>query len=205
MISQKAKFKFNDIDLLEKTVDKFNELYSNTSRNVDLVNLESNSFEIIVTDDGNLLPYGIFNIGTSIGSQMFYKNYRIKLTGKWNRLNKTIYQSSKHPKDEFESIMFDKTEVLVDIKKSTGVSAAIGIIKPFLSNDDFNQVVTNCKFQKIGNPLSNIYTTENGLRINYTIQDNYLIIFGAKLEYGKSNFRVDLDSIYEIELPDYEI
>lgn len=200
-----ASIKFEDSILLKEVVEKYNWRYGKTSRKCELISDELGNHKITMIDDGKLLPFGIFDIGYSIGEKWMFENYRIKLTGWYKIFDLTLFESKEYPQKEIKQIELKEKHIVdLEIKKATSPNAAIGGIKNYLEESDYGRICSLSKFKLIPNIKSKIYQTKNNLRISYSTTDNYLFIFGTDLRYGKEYYRIDLESVFEIERPNYD-
>jgi hypothetical protein len=205
MRREKANLEFEETGLLLEVIEKYNWMYRNTSRKCDLNLKKTGIHELTITDDGNLIPYGIFEIGTYIGNRLIYDNYRIKLTG-WRKLfHETVHESEFHPQEEKITLTLkENEEVILKIKSATGINSGIGNLKPFLMEKDFLDITEFSQFKEIKYFETINHQTRNNLRINYTIIEKYLLIFGVDLRYGENFYRVDLESVFEINKPEHD-
>lgn len=201
MKKETANLEFENTTLLKEVVEKYNWIYRNTSRKCELKINQDKSNKISISDDGKLLPYGLFEIGTYIGSRLIYESYKIELVGWTKKIQKTVFEEEFHPKNETINLFLKDEELNFTIKNATGINSAIGTIKPFINESDFLKIAQFSEFDEIKNLKSKNYLTRNQYRINYSIVKNYLLIFGVDLRYGKDYYRIDLESAFEIKRP----
>ena len=205
MKSKKAILSFEHNEILEETIKTYNKIYKNSSRSVELKQIETNKFEIAVSDDGKLLPYGIYDIASFIGSRIFREKFKLSLCNKRERIYKRIYDSTTPPTDENKTIIFDSKEIKIELTKTTGINSSIDTIIPYISEEDYKIIIDLCELKKIEYFNSVSYKTKNDFSINYSIQENYLMIFGVDLKYGKEDYKVDLEGIFELKPINYDI
>lgn len=206
MIEEKAILEFQDSELLAEVIEQYNKRYSRTSRKCETKEIKPNLYEIKLKDDGKLIPYGIFELGVAIGEKWMSKNYRIKLTGWYKLIKETIYEKQNYPGSEIVSIKLKDDQLFeAQIKKFTSVNSSFGIIRPYLEEEDFDQIASLSEFKLVPNIKSKIYQTDKSLRINFIVKDNYLLIFGTDLKNRSDYYRVDLESVFEIEKHKYDI
>lgn len=203
MKKETALLEFEDLELLKTVIENYNQVYRNSSRRCVLKTKSPFEHEIEITDDGQLLPYGIFEIGRHIGYQLMYKNYRIRLTGWKQNFHQTIFESENHPVEESVFLTLENNEAInFKIKKATGYDSEIETVMPFISQSDFEEISTFSLIQIIRHLHWTEQKTQRGLRINYLITGKYLLIFGVDLRYGQNYYRIDLESVYEITKPE---
>ncbi|XRE42168.1 hypothetical protein ACIVBQ_000372 [Tenacibaculum discolor] len=205
MKSRKAILSFEHNEILEETIKTYNKIYKNSSRSVELKQIETNKFEIAVSDDGKLLPYGIYDIASFIGSRIFREKFKLSLCNKRERIYKRIYDSTTPPTDENKTIIFDSKEIKIELTKTTDINSSIDTIIPYISEEDYKIIIDLCELKKIEYFNSVSYKTKNDFSINYSIQENYLMIFGVDLKYGKEDYKVDLEGIFELKPINYDI
>ncbi|MCO7186726.1 hypothetical protein NH341_14990 [Tenacibaculum sp. XPcli2-G] len=205
MKSKKAILSFEHNEILEETIKTYNKIYKNSSRSVELKQIETNKFEIAVSDDGKLLPYGIYDIASFIGSRIFREKFKLSLCNKRERIYKRIYNSTTPPTDENKTIIFDSKEIKIELIKTTGINSSINTIIPYISEEDYKIIIDLCELKKIEYFNSVSYKTKNDFSINYSIEENYLMIFGVDLKYGKEDYKVDLEGIFELKPINYDI
>lgn len=205
MRTEKAKLEFGDSKLLEEVVNNYNWVYRNSSRHCDLRIGSYLIHEIEITDDGKLLPYGIFEIGRHIGYRLMYDNYRIRLSGWRKSFHQTIYEGEIFPQGESMTVKLKNDEEnTFDIRKAAIQDAEIQTIMPFISKEDFGEIVQFSAFQETQQGNWTTRKTQHNLSINYLLAGNFLLIFGVDIRYGGNHYRVDLESAYEIQRPEHD-
>jgi len=205
MKEEKAVLEFDELSLIQNVINQYNWRYSKTSRRCEVNSNKLGRHEISIIDDGKLVPFGIFDLGYSIGVKWMNENYRIELTGWYKKFHKTIHEEKKHPKNEEISIeLKGDTKINLKIKKATLPNSNISTIKPYLHQRDFTQISNLSEFKILPNLKTKIFQTKNNLNLNYVTKDNYLFIFGTDLRSGKDYYKIDLESVFEIKRPDYD-
>jgi len=194
-----ANIEYEDSELLKEVLKWYNHSHRNSTRSCELSLGENNYHQIKVIDKSDLIPFGIYDIGSQIGFMEMNKKFRIKLSG-WHKIfDKVIFKSNQHPKDELFSIANkNENQLAIKIKNSTGINSDFGTLQKYLDELDIITIEENSKLLRI---TPSMFQTYKKKRLNYSISDNLLFLYGTDLRYGKDYYEIELDSVYEIEIP----
>lgn len=200
---EQANLEFEDIELLQAAVRAFNWDHRNTSRKCALKLNPSGIHEITVEDNGNLIPFGLFEIGTYIGYRQMYTNYRIRLGGWRKSFHRTIFEGDFYPQEEMMPLMLNGADgITLQLKSATGYDSGIETIRPFLSQEDFQGITEFSQFREIKHPNATDYKTWQNQKINYSIVGKYLLLFGVDIRYTPAYCRIDMETVFEINKPE---
>jgi hypothetical protein len=199
MKTETAQIKYQDSKFLEYVVDKYNHSHRKSTRSCELSINDNGNHKISIIDEADLIPYGIFDIGIQIGFIDMHNNFRLELKSWAKKYSEIIFDSNIYPKDElYEIELKDGQHHKIPIRNIVGINSSIGNIKPFINKDDFIKIYEKSNFQII---RSSTVMTQKNKRINYYIQDNYLFLFGVDLKYSPNHYQIELESIFEINIP----
>jgi len=199
MKTEIANIEYVDSELLEEVVKWYNHSHRNSTRSCELSKGDKNYHQLKVIDKADLIPYGIYHIGSQIGYLEMNQKFRIKLTGWHKKYDKTIFKSNKHPKDELFFITNkNENELSFKIRNSTGINSSFGTIQTYLNESDIELIEQKSNLTRLA---PSMFQTYNLKRLNYSISNNLLFLYGTDLRYGKDYYEIELDSIYEIIIP----
>lgn len=199
MKTEIANIEYVDSELLEEVVKWYNHSHRNSTRSCELTIGDKNHHQLKVIDKSDLIPYGLYDVGTQIGYLEMNQKFRIKLSGWHKKYDKIIFKSNKHPIDElFFVTNKNEKELSLKIKSSTGINSSFGTIETYLDELDINLIEQKSKLTRLS---PSMFQTYNRKRLNYSISNNLLFLYGTDLRYGKDYYEIELDSIYEIEIP----
>ena len=85
------------------------------------------------------------------------------------------------------------------IRNGLGINSDYGILHSYLNDRDIKFIEEHSNLQKVS---SSLFLTHNNKNLNFFIKDNLLFLFGTDLRYGKNYYEVELDTIFEIEIPE---
>jgi len=201
----KACLKYEDHNELSKAIKRLNDRYRLGSRAFDLKINAGGKHEIKVTDKSDLVPYGIFEIGTYLGQNWMHKYFRIEL-GDWQKsINKELFKDEYYPQYEKVKIALRKNQIVeFKIKDAIGITSSINTIKPFLNHNCYKRIAEYSEFKLIENTNSKIHISKDDLMLNYHILSDQLLIFGIKIDYTNNHYEVKLISVFEIKKSEYD-
>ncbi len=204
-MNNKAYLQTENVKDLHEVINWLNERYKLGSRSFSIVENSGNNYEINVNDKSDLIPYGIFEVGSYIGQKWMRKNYRLEL-GNWQEsINKTLFKDEYYPKYEKVNLSLNNKEINeFKVRNAIGITSSLDTLKPFLSQEDYSRIIKFSEFNQIPNIKSFLYTSKEGLNINYHIVNDKLLIFGVKSDYSKEEFEIKLISAFEIKKTNYD-
>lgn len=205
-MNNKAYLKYENIDDLREVVNWLNERYKLGSRTFSLIEKIEGKHEVTVTDKSDLIPYGIFEIGSYIGQKWMRNNYRLEL-GEWQEsINQLLFKDVYYPKYEKVKLSFKNSLIEeFEVRNALGITSSLDTIKPFLSEQNYFRIAQFCEFKKVEYVNSHVYTSNDGLKLNYHIINDQLLIFGTKADYTNKDYEVRLISAFEIKIPKHDI
>lgn len=199
MKKETAYLEYRDSEFLKYVVEKYNHSHRKSTRSCELEIIGDGKHQISIVDEVDLMPYGIFDIGTQIGFVDMHNNFRIELKIWGKNYNQVIFNSNTFPKLETYNVEIKEGQIVsIPIHKSVGINSSIGNLKPYLTKDDFIKIYEKSNFQIV---RSSTVQTQKKKRINYYIQDNYLFLFGVDIRYSPNHYQIELESVYEIQYP----
>jgi hypothetical protein len=199
MKTEVANIEYLDSELLEEVVKWYNHSHRNSTRSCELTIGDKSYHQLKVIDKSDLIPFGIYDVGSQIGYLEMNRNFRIKLLGWHKKYDRTIFKSNKHPKDElFFVTNNNEKEKSFKVRNATGINSDFGTIQIYLDELDMNLIEQKSNLTRL---TPSMFQTHNQKRLNYSISNNLLFLYGTDLRYGKAYYEIELDSIFEIEIP----
>lgn len=195
-----AYIEYKETEFLKYVVERYNHSHRKSTRSCELQINNDGNHKITIVDEAELMPYGIFDIGTQIGFVEMNSNFRIKVKALVKNYFEVIFESDNYPTFETFRVEIDEDEIVtIPIRNSVGINSSIGNLKPYLTKEDFITIYEKSNFQIVRS--STVHTQKNK-RINYYIQDNYLFLFGIDIRYSPNYYQIELESVYEIQIPE---
>jgi len=200
MKKETAYIEYKDTEFLKYVVEKYNYSHRKSTRSCELQINDDGNHKITIVDEAELMPYGIFDIGTQVGFVEMNNNFRIKVKALVKNYNEVIFDGDIYPTFETVKVEIEDDEyVTIPIRNSVGINSSIGNLKPYLTKEDFVTIFEKSNFQIV---RSSTVQTQKSKRINYYIQDNYLFLFGIDIRYSPNHYQIELESVYEIQIPE---
>lgn len=200
MKKETAYIEYEETEFLKYVVEKYNHSHRKSTRSCELQINDDGNHKITIVDEAELIPYGIFDIGTQIGFVEMNSNFRIKVKALVKNYNQVIFDSDNFPKLETFKVKIEENKnVTIPIRNSVSINSSIGNLKPYLTKEDFITIYEKSDFQIV---RSSAVQTQKNKRINYYIQDNYLFLFGIDIRYSPNHYQIELESVYEIQIPE---
>lgn len=187
------EFYFNDIQIITKCIEKYNNIHKTT---LQILNFDAGKVLIEVPDDSERFINSVFEIGTWIGAAWMRKNYTITISGWFTILRKRIEVNSKYLSEIYIDFIGENNELHnLNLLKLSDSESRLEAIKPHIKENDYKRIEQLNEFTKRKDWNPKIDYSKYGDELSYIIYKSYLLIFSSSPNV------IILESIWSINLP----